>query len=73
MARRAVVRGSRVTIRNPWGAFGLAVVTFGIYYRYWYYEINRELNHYGRAGTEAGGRQPAGGQPSAWGMRGSPG
>jgi hypothetical protein len=33
--------------RNPWGVFGLSVITFGIYYLVWYYKINNELNNYG--------------------------
>jgi hypothetical protein len=34
-------------IRNPWGAFVLALVTLGIYYLVWYYKTNRELRDYG--------------------------
>jgi Domain of unknown function (DUF4234) len=34
-------------IRNPWGAFFLALVTLGIYYLVWYYKTNRELRDFG--------------------------
>lgn len=36
-------------VRHPWGVFGLAVVTLGIYYLVWYYKINRELRDFGRS------------------------
>jgi Domain of unknown function (DUF4234) len=49
MAEQLSVRGVDVKIRNPWGVFLLALVTFGIYYLVWYYKINRELRDYGRA------------------------
>ncbi len=47
MARTVGVRGVDVKIRNPWLAFLWAIVTLGIYYLYWYYVINRDLNDYG--------------------------
>ena len=37
------VGGTLVKIRNPFGVFVLAIVTFGIYYFVWYYKVNREL------------------------------
>jgi hypothetical protein len=49
MAEEVSVRGAPVKIRNPWGAFLLAIVTLGIYYLVWYYKVNRELRDYGRA------------------------
>lgn len=29
--------------RNPFGVLGLSIITFGIYYWYWWYQINREM------------------------------
>src|SRR5690606_13629742 len=29
--------------RSPWGVWVLSIVTFGIYYLIWYYNINREM------------------------------
>jgi hypothetical protein len=47
VAQTVSARGVQVKIRNPWLAFLWAIVTFGIYYLYWYYVINRDLNDYG--------------------------
>src|SRR5919199_5794385 len=49
MAETVQIPGSSGTakLRNPWGAFALALVTFGIYYLVWYYKANRELRDYG--------------------------
>ncbi len=33
--------------RNPWGVFGLSIITFGIYYIVWWYKINNEMNNLG--------------------------
>lgn len=32
--------------RNPWGVWLLSLVTFGIYYFYWYYQVNKEVSEY---------------------------
>jgi drug/metabolite transporter (DMT)-like permease len=42
------VRQTEVKIRSPWGVFGLTLVTLGVYFIFWYYRINRELNAFGR-------------------------
>ena len=47
MARRVVVRGVDIRLRRPWVCFFLALITFGIYYLYWYYVSNRDLTEYG--------------------------
>jgi Domain of unknown function (DUF4234) len=49
VAETVAIPGSPGTakIRSPWGVFVLAIVTFGIYYLYWYYQANRELRDYG--------------------------
>jgi hypothetical protein len=36
-------------IRHPWGVIGLVLVTFGIYYVFWWYFINREIKDLGNA------------------------
>jgi len=33
-------------VRNPWGAWGLGLITCGIYYVYWWFKINEELKNY---------------------------
>jgi hypothetical protein len=40
---------SRAKIRNPWGVFGLLLITIGIYHIFWWYYVNREMRDYGRA------------------------
>ena len=34
-------------LRRPWVSFVLALVTLGLYYLYWYYASNADLNEYG--------------------------
>jgi hypothetical protein len=48
MAKTVRVRRTDVKIRSPWGVFGLTLVTLGLYFLFWYYRINRELNAFGR-------------------------
>ena len=43
MAVVHVVNGHEVKERNPFGVWGLALVTLGIYYWVWYYKINKEM------------------------------
>ena len=33
-------------VRNPWGAWGLSLITLGIYYLYWWYKVNEEVRAY---------------------------
>ena len=33
-------------VRNPWGAWALGLVTFGVYYVYWWYKVNDELREF---------------------------
>jgi Domain of unknown function (DUF4234) len=50
MARKLEVRGAgEVKLPNPWLAFFLAIVTFGIYYVFWYGIRNSELNDFGNS------------------------
>jgi hypothetical protein len=32
--------------RNPWGVWGLSLVTLGIYQLYWYYKVNSEVREF---------------------------
>jgi hypothetical protein len=47
MADLVVQNGIGFKRRNPWGVFGLAVITLGIYYVVWWYKINNEMNNLG--------------------------
>ena len=55
-ARELTLSGDvRVKERSPGVVFGLGLVTAGVYFVWWWYEINRELRDYGRV---AGGPDP---------------
>jgi hypothetical protein len=32
---------------NPWGVFGLSVITIGVYYEVWWYKTNNHLRNFG--------------------------
>jgi hypothetical protein len=45
--------------RNPWGVFGLTLITLGIYLIFWWYYVNKEMVELGRArGTDELGDSP---------------
>ena len=46
MAEMVTVQGQRFLKRNPLGVLGLSVITLGIYFFYWYYQINDELRRF---------------------------
>jgi hypothetical protein len=48
MARTVHVQGLPIKLRRPWVCFLLALITFGLYYLYWYYASNRDLTEYGQ-------------------------
>ena len=51
--------GSTAKIRHPLVVVALSLVTFGIYFLFWYYFVNREMRDYGGAhGTEDCGTSP---------------
>ncbi len=61
MAEEVQIVGTRdrAKIRNPWGVVGLSLVTLGIYYLYWYFQVNNELANLGESrGTEELGTAP---------------
>ena len=41
--------GPMVKARHPWGVLGLSILTFGVYYCFYWYFINREMRDVGRA------------------------
>ncbi len=47
MADLVVSNGVGYKRRNPWGVWGLSIVTLGVYAYVWYYKINNELRNYG--------------------------
>jgi Domain of unknown function (DUF4234) len=50
--------GSRAKLRNPLGVVGLSLITFGVYYFFWWYFINREMRDLGRARNVDLGQSP---------------
>jgi hypothetical protein len=51
MAELATIDGETFKKREPLGVLGLTVITLGIYFFYWYYEINDELRRYEKDDT----------------------
>jgi hypothetical protein len=61
MAEEIQIVGTRdrAKIRNPLGVVGLSLVTLGIYYVYWYFQVNNELSNLGESrGTDELGTAP---------------
>ena len=58
MAEVLPISGTTATakVRNPLGVVGLAFITLGIYFIFWYYFVNREMRDLGsaRSTTECG-------------------
>src|SRR4051795_3231613 len=50
--------GERGKLPNPLGVVGLSLITFGIYYAFWWYYINREMRDLGRARDTDLGQSP---------------
>lgn len=51
MAETVTIQGQTYVKRNPLGVLGLIVITFGIYFFYWYYQINDEIRRFERDDT----------------------
>lgn len=58
MAHERIVDGVRVKVRSPWGVWGLAIVTLGIYGIVYWYLVNRELCDYSAAAGAPLGNDP---------------
>ena len=43
MAEVVTLHGVEIKKRNPWGVWGLSIITLGIYGFFWWYYINREM------------------------------
>ena len=48
MAESVQINGETYLKRSPLGVLGLCVITIGIYYFYWYYQVNDEIRRYER-------------------------
>ena len=46
MAESVTIDGQRYLKRNPLGVLGLSFITLGIYFLYWYYQVNDELRRF---------------------------
>ena len=46
MAETVSIEGQQYLKRNPLGVLGLSFITFGIYFLYWYYKVNEELQRF---------------------------
>jgi H+/Cl- antiporter ClcA len=46
MAELITIEGQQYKAREPLGVLGLSIVTFGIYWFYWYYKINDEIRRF---------------------------
>jgi Domain of unknown function (DUF4234) len=51
MAETIRIEGETYLRRDPLGVLALSIVTFGIYFLYWYYKINDELRRFERDDT----------------------
>ena len=51
MAELVSIQGQRYLKRNPLGVLGLSFITLGIYFFYWYYQVNDELRRFERDET----------------------
>jgi hypothetical protein len=61
VAEEVQIVGTRdvAKIRSPLGVVGLSLITLGIYYLYWYFQVNNELSNLGESrGTEELGTAP---------------
>jgi hypothetical protein len=46
MAESVTLDGQTYTKRNPLGVLGLSIITLGIYWLYWYYQVNVEIRRF---------------------------
>lgn len=48
MAETVTIEGRPYLKRDPLGVLGLSIITLGIYFLYWYYQVNDELRRFER-------------------------
>jgi hypothetical protein len=48
MAETVTIEGQSYKKRNPLGVLGLSFITIGIYFFYWYYKVNDEVQRFER-------------------------
>ena len=48
MAEIVTIDGQSYVRRDPLGVLGLSLITFGIYFFYWYYKVNDEMRRFER-------------------------
>jgi hypothetical protein len=48
MAEIVTIDGQSYVKRDPLGVLGLSLITFGIYFFYWYYKVNDEMRRFER-------------------------
>jgi mannose/fructose/N-acetylgalactosamine-specific phosphotransferase system component IIC len=46
VAETVTIEGQKFLRRNPLGVLGLSLITIGIYFFYWYYQVNDELRRF---------------------------
>jgi Domain of unknown function (DUF4234) len=46
MGEIVTLEGQDYTKRNPLGVLGLSIITLGIYWLYWYYQVNIEIRRF---------------------------
>ena len=46
MGETITIEGQAYLKRDPLGVLGLSIITFGIYWFYWYYKINDEIRRF---------------------------
>ena len=51
MAEIVTIDGQSYKQRNPLGVLGLSFITIGIYFFYWYYKVNEEVQRFERDET----------------------
>ena len=48
MAETVSIDGEQYLKRDPLGVLGLTIITIGVYFFYWYYKINEEIQRFER-------------------------
>lgn len=59
LAEQLNLSGVAIKRRNPWGVWGLSLITFGVYGIVWWYKINAEMRDYSAAAGRPLGNSPA--------------